>query len=247
MAGFTTFPDTNQRFPLHDPAQFGKAYAPGAQRFYPGGVGGRSLLQTGYGKVSNIVRRGAPQRHYGSGSFISSKTPGDTGALRSTLTATTGLHGAGMSAVRDLYGVGKTKGLWRAFGPAALGMAAYGGYQEGGVSGAVGEMASETATWYALGAGMKLAGPLALGAVAGVGAAALGLGAVGVGPQHFARPYVHDYMKKRARLEMGTPVMDPYGQVATMRQRSIMAMNNSRVNGRTAIGNEAFLLSQGGF
>jgi hypothetical protein len=58
---------------------------------------------------------------------------------------------------------------------------------------------------------------------------------------HLARPWVHEYMKKHARLEMATPLIDQFGTVATMRQRSLQAINNSKINGRTALGAEGLL------
>lgn len=44
------------------------------------------------------------------------------------------------------------------------------------------------------------------------------------------------------RLEMVSPVVDPFGTGATMRQRSIAAIQKSYINGRIAMGNEAKLL-----
>ncbi|MAE81783.1 MAG: hypothetical protein CMB80_03525 [Flammeovirgaceae bacterium] len=43
-------------------------------------------------------------------------------------------------------------------------------------------------------------------------------------------------------LEMGAPVADPFGTISTLRQRSLSALQNSHVNGRMALGNEAALL-----
>ena len=43
-------------------------------------------------------------------------------------------------------------------------------------------------------------------------------------------------------LEMGSPVMDQFGTISTLRQRSLSAIQNSHVNGRMALGNEAALL-----
>jgi hypothetical protein len=125
-----------------------------------------------------------------------------------------------------------------------LGWGAYRGYQEGGVGGAIGGLAQETAMFYAFGALAKPAG-VALGA--GLLGAGMMMGALDIGPKQLMRPYVQEYMRKHAKLEMGTPVLDQFGTVATMRQRSLQAIQNSRVNGRTALGNEAQLLSQGSY
>ena len=43
-------------------------------------------------------------------------------------------------------------------------------------------------------------------------------------------------------LEMGSPIVDQYGSISTLRQRSLAALQNSHVNGRMALGNEAALL-----
>jgi hypothetical protein len=59
------------------------------------------------------------------------------------------------------------------------------------------------------------------------------------------RGQMREHAIKHATLEMGAPAQDPFGTISTMRQRSIMAIQNSRVNGRTALGNEAMLLYSG--
>jgi len=43
-------------------------------------------------------------------------------------------------------------------------------------------------------------------------------------------------------LEMGSPILDQFGTVSTLRQRSLAAIQNSKVNGRMALGQEAALL-----
>lgn len=142
----------------------------------------------------------------------------------------------------------------RGIGPAFMLWEAYQGYQEGGIVGAAKGVAKGFAYNYALGYASKLAtvaGAKALG-VAAVGAGVGLAGAAGYASltgtslsnvlSPLARPWVHDYAKKFRNLEMGAPVADPFGTVATMRQRSIMAIQNSRINGRGALGNEALLL-----
>lgn len=145
-------------------------------------------------------------------------------------------HGA-IGAVSKATGMGK---YLRFLGPAFLAYSAYEGYQQGGVGGAIGSIVSTTIETYAMGVAYS-----AVGGVTGVlGGMALGAGvayAAGVRPHMLARPWVDEYAKKNARIEMATPIMDEYGTVATMRQRSMRAIQNSRVNGRTALGNEAAL------
>lgn len=101
---------------------------------------------------------------------------------------------------------------------------------------------------YAIGAGMR-----ALGLTGHVGAIATGVGvgvaaiagttyasATGINPITAAlRPLVYNKMMMHGKLEMGHQVADPYGNAATMRQRSLAAMQDSKFNGRTALGNEA--------
>jgi len=48
--------------------------------------------------------------------------------------------------------------------------------------------------------------------------------------------------KQVRALELGTPMNDQFGTIATLRQRSLSAIQNSHVNGRMALGNEAALL-----
>lgn len=172
-------------------------------------------------------------------------------------------HGKGMSWLKESVGLGKGPWWSRAIGPAFMAYSAYSGYQEGGVWGATKSVGTDIGTTYLLGRGFSFLGGVAAKAT-GVGVAAAGLAAAGIGiygaasGQGFggalgtvygaiSRPAIHDYAKSHARLEMGTPLVDPFGTAATMRQRSLMAIQNSRVNGRTALGNEATLLYQGYF
>jgi len=53
---------------------------------------------------------------------------------------------------------------------------------------------------------------------------------------------IKSYRREHAGVQMGTPSVDPFGNNATMRQRSINAIQNSRLNGRTALSNEAALM-----
>jgi hypothetical protein len=63
-----------------------------------------------------------------------------------------------------------------------------------------------------------------------------------------ASEFIDDKNRAAARhkqvrsLELGTPVLDQFGTIATLRQRSLSAIQNSHVNGRMALGNEAALL-----
>jgi len=150
--------------------------------------------------------------------------------------------GAGRTAEMRTLGIGKwtrMEGAFRAAGPIALAYFGYKGYQEGGAWGAAREVGTHLAFMYMMPTIGKTVGLAALG-----GAAVLGMqyGMTGAGPlETLTRPLVREHMRKHAKLEMGRPIHDQFGNVATMRQRSIMAMQNSKINGRSALGHEATL------
>jgi len=124
----------------------------------------------------------------------------------------------------------------RAFGIGMVALAAYEGYQEGGVWGATKGVAKETAFWYAWGVVAEatagfLTGPLAVLAATYAGAKVY----------DWAMDKGAKFYKEHTRLEMGMPNIDPFGTSATMRMRALNAIQNSHINGRTALGNEAQL------
>jgi hypothetical protein len=114
---------------------------------------------------------------------------------------------------------------------------AYMGYQEGGIPGAVrgiGESIAYSAAFRY--AGSLLGGPV-LPIAAGVAAVGFGTYALGEAGREHA--------KQLRELEMvGGNVMDALGSAgaATMRQRAIGALNNTHLNGRMAMGNEALMM-----
>lgn len=174
------------------------------------------------------------------------------GALKTLRSPAARIHQAGWHGVKSEMGIGVKSPFWRWAGRAFIGYSIYAGYQEGGIGGAVAGGVSHLASMYLFSAGMKVAG---MGASMGapVAAAAIGAGGIALGvsmasgqisPRDFVRPWVNQYMKKHAQLELATPVVDNFGTVATMRQRSLQAIQNSRINGRTALGNEAALSYQ---
>lgn len=167
------------------------------------------------------------------------------GAVRSYLGSN--VHRTGSRWAKEVYGVG-VKGKMRYLGYAFAGYTAYEGYQREGVRGAIkglaqgaGEGYAMGAVWGAVGTGVKAG--LAVGApVAGM-AAFMSWTQGGPSPLQFlARPYVREHMKKHAKLEMGRPVMDQFGTLSTMRQRSLAAIQSSKINGRSGLGNEATLM-----
>jgi len=191
-------------------------------------------------------------------SMMQTKTPGRTGlgyrmgqGMSSLASGARGYlqgptHAAGVRGAKELFGFGQ--GIARYIGPLMGLSAAYQGYQEGGIAGAAVGVGKEAALWYTATAAMKMfkLGAMAKAAGAGAGVLAMAgggfLAASGIGPQQLLRPKTYDHLRKHAKLEMGTPVMDPMGTVSTMRQRSLMAMQNSRINAMGALGSEAMLL-----
>lgn len=180
--------------------------------------------------------------------FGFSKNPGK-GAVRSFLGSS--LHKEGMEMMKFNLGYGKwaPKGVGRLFGPAMTLYGAYRGYKEGGTAGAIKGAGKELASSYifgfamkAVGGPVKFAGAIAGGAIAGT---AIGHGlATGRPFGMYARPFVADHMRRLSELELGRPVIDQFGTLATMRQRSLSAIQNSKINGRSALGNEAVLMYQ---
>lgn len=144
---------------------------------------------------------------------------------------------AGHKEVSKMSGGAFKKGAAYAFrltGAAFTGFAAYAGYKEGGVAGAVGGVAASTA----MNVGMhyvfsSLSSPVLWGAA--------GMAAVGMGG-YLAGEKAQAYRKNMKTLEMGANIVDPFGTSATLRQRSMRALQNSKINGRMGIGNEALIM-----
>lgn len=165
-------------------------------------------------------------------------------------------HKTGMRWIQETLGVGKygselgAVGKW--LGRGFIGLSAIQGYREGGVHGAVKSVATDLSVTYAMGhvwgAAKHVMG--GVGSSLAVGGAIAGGVAMGIHASNgghaadLLRPWMKDYAKKQQQIEMGTPIVDNFGTAATMRQRSVSAIQNSRLNGRTALGNEAALAYQ---
>jgi hypothetical protein len=110
------------------------------------------------------------------------------------------------------------------------------GFRQNGLTGA-GSAVIENAMW---GVGFEAAKTLLWNPI--------GIGLAGVAVGAFAYKKFHDnaikYGRGLRRVEMGSGlgVDDPFGSVATLRQRSLMALQNTHLNGRMALGNEAAML-----
>lgn len=151
------------------------------------------------------------------------------------------IHKAGMKGAASFTGLsGGLRGNKLMKGLMAYEL--YKGYKEDGVGGMVSAGVNQAVSGYAFDAILKATGlgkvamvGLGVGAIAGVASYATG----GTNPLEFlARPMVKENMRRHSLLEMGTPSVDEFGTLATMRQRSLMAIQNSRINGRSALGNE---------
>lgn len=151
---------------------------------------------------------------------------------------------AAMGRMASRKGVGTagkmTLGLaGKALIPALAGFSMYQGFKEGGLLGAAKAGATDAAIWGGMkAAGVALANPAAWVA-GGVAAAGYGYYAMGEAAQA--------HVKRLRHLEMGSAVKDPFGTAATLRSRSIAALNNSSINGRMAIGNEGFLMAESAY
>lgn len=172
------------------------------------------------------------------------------GAMRSYLGSS--VHRGGMTWAKEMYGLRKGMGgFGRTLGLGYMGYTALSGFQEGGAGGAVKGLAVSAAETYAYGAAFKALGITAkgvgvaggvLGAAAGFGAF-YGYAATGVSPMQFlARPYVREHMRKHATLEMARPVVDQFGNLSTIRRRSLAALQRSKITGRSGLANEATLM-----
>jgi hypothetical protein len=124
----------------------------------------------------------------------------------------------------------------------------YMGYQEGGAWGAAKGVASGLAQGAAWQVGetvmASLLGSSVVSASAGLLLAAAYFATAGYAV-HSTLKYGRETSRGMRQMEMGSPVVDPHGLGYTMRQRSVMAIQKSMINGRMAMGNEALLLHNG--
>lgn len=153
-----------------------------------------------------------------------------------------GVRSTGRGSVAKLAGKTGLSILKRPFGllaPAMTAAAMYSGYQQGGVTEALKQGFSSGAEWAAFSLATKVLGGTAL---YGIGA----ITAAGYGAYQFGQAS-RQYRQRLRHIEMGASMIDPFGTSATLRQRSLQALNNSHINGRLAVGNEAILLHDGSY
>lgn len=134
---------------------------------------------------------------------------------------------------------GKT--AWRSMSLLGTLHLAYSGYKEEGVWGAAKGL-GESALWSA---GFRMAGVVAGGvigtlAIGVTAAAAVGYAGYSIGE----RGRAHAKQLRQVEMGGGTKVMEALSShgAATMRQRAVMALNNTHLNGRSAMGSEASLM-----
>jgi len=112
------------------------------------------------------------------------------------------------------------------------------GYRQGGATGAVKGLAKGLAWQYGMGAAWGMGKAALFNPVGG----ALVLGAAAIYGTKKALDIGQKRIKQARMLNMGTPAMDEFGTAATMRQRSLQAIQRSTMNARIALGSEAQLL-----
>lgn len=122
---------------------------------------------------------------------------------------------------------------WRGIQPAFTAYATYAGYKDGGAIGAAKGFGTAMAFNYLWGAAFKAMGSFGVPVALIAGTAAATYVSLEGGRQR---------IKRTRAMEMGSPVVDPFGNAATMRQRSVQALMNSQINGRSALGTEAQLM-----
>lgn len=141
----------------------------------------------------------------------------------------------GRRMIGGVFGEGALSFLGRAAGPAFTLASVYSGYKEGGVLGAAKEGISSGLQWGAFELGASVFGSgMFFGATAAV---AGGYGYYKLGEAS------RKHRKRLRAVEMGSDLVDRFGTISTMRQRSLAAIQKSYVNGRVAVGSEAAILS----
>ena len=165
--------------------------------------------------VGALARGGLKYASSGAGKFLKS-----------------GMHRRGARWAMEGYGLGKGMSMFgRAMGLGFLGFEAYAGYQREGAWGAA--KGAVTGAMYSY----------AFGAILGSAALPVTLAAAAVGGGLMANKYLagkgRSTMVSHQRTEFGSGVSDQFGTVSTMRRRSVMALNQSRIGGGMGMGNEA--------
>jgi len=223
--------------------QSGRAFVKGAGEVF--GFTYRGDTPEGFlGWKSSIPGR-AYRKGYGSHILSRGLSPG--GKVPLAVQAGARARGLGtMAGVMKRQGWGGVKGLvghtaGKAIFPIFTAMSMYAGYQTGGVLGAAQAGAKEALIW----GGMRAVFATVPGA-AGFAAPLLAAGALGYGAYAMGEA-AQEHRKRLRDVEMGAPIVDPFGTTATLRQRSLSALQNTHINGRMAIGNEGILMADNAY
>lgn len=148
-----------------------------------------------------------------------------------------------------IFGKLKVSNLFgRTLGLGFTAVSAYQGYQEEGLWGAAKGVGESVAFQYIqnrlLGSAFSAIGMTAapLAAVGAVGTGLYMYQKYAGGASWMNRDETYEYRRRNAAMDLGTPSIDPFGNNATIRQRSLSAIQGSRLNGRSMLGNEAFIM-----
>jgi hypothetical protein len=149
-----------------------------------------------------------------------------------------GLKGSPLSRGVGLKGMAKTAGSlsMRSIPLLANIYFAYSGYKEGGIWGAIKGTGENIAATMAWNVGMDVLG-------VGANAAFIAAPFVAAGAGYYALGEASNKkLAKSRKVNMVSDVVDRFGTMATMRQRSLAMIQNSHLNGRITLGNEALLV-----
>lgn len=219
-----------------------RGFAQGVNRFAMKTAAGRAFKQ-GFGEVFGLeyTKTGYSRGFMGVRGTSGFRTYKNLMARKVGVTKAIGgglrVQGA---ALRQLGVRGSLKtirgaGLGRILGAALIGVDAYMGYKEGGIGGAAKSLAESGMIW----GGMKAAGVIIGGTAVSV---ATGVAAVGIGAYAWGEAAT-DYRKRLEGSELiPRDAINTIQGAYTDRARAMDALNNSALNARMSIGNEAKLL-----
>jgi hypothetical protein len=141
---------------------------------------------------------------------------------------------SGLSGMAKAKTMAKGVGIGGALNLGFTLFSVYQGYKENGIIGAAKGGAEMWAYQTAFNAGKAVLGTASSLSVALPLAAAYGTYKFGQAAGRWG--------KQMQRTEMGAPVVDQFGTVATMRQKSLAAIQNSHLNSRALLGNEGQII-----
>ena len=177
---------------------------------------------------SSLARRYAGLRKADVGIFQSAGKAG----YRTARSGVNSLRGQGLKAGAKSIGGGVGRFAMKSVPGLFTAYSVMEGYQEGGVWGGIKGGAESVA----MNAAFRMAGAALGGATTPLMIAA----AAGYAGYKFLDA-ARDYGRNLKKVNMGAPIVDQFGTIATTRQRSLQALQNTHINGRMALGNEGML------